>query len=201
MMKKIVFIVFFLLFLIGCGGSANLSRTNEPQPQHCTVVSGEAGEFKIDQSLVCPDGSTFDLVSIVGPAGIDGSDCTVSQEKNGALVECDDGTNVFIPNGSDAVKLSTAILPKHTCSQLLPGIFAQNINFGEVFDVYTTSSCNDFDKTEICDNVETQFGATNNPPSGNEYPGSAKVCWAGNIQLSGTRQRNGDILVHILDFN
>lgn len=107
-------------------------------------------------------------------------------------------------DGKDAVVLGEVLVKKNTCTQIGPNIWAQNISNGYVFDVYSDSSCSDYengDLKEYCDNVATSFGSYNGGQVGNTLPGSSTLCWVEKTQYSGVRQLNGDILIKALDFN
>lgn len=101
-------------------------------------------------------------------------------------------------DGADGVVMSTVVLTKNSCSELVPGVWAENIQNGEVFDVYYNANCND-NQGEYCDNVATSFGHSGH--LGNDEPGASSVCWVNNYQFSGVQLNNGDIRVYVLKFN
>lgn len=142
-------------------------------------------------------------------------ECTVVDTDNGAQVSCPDGTEVFIPDGNDgvdgsdgadgidgsdgvdAVLLTKEILPAGSCTEVQPGIWAENISNGEIFDLYYNDQCSD-SLGEYCDNIATIEGSTGSVNAGQ---GSGTICWIDNLQFSGVRLDNNDIEVYILDFN
>lgn len=117
--------------------------------------------------------------------------CTVE----GYTVTCPDGTTVTLPepeDGVDAVLLTTVDISNYlTCSQIYPGIWAQNlIDDGEVFDVYYNDTCDDH-LGEYCDNIKYS-----------DEDQAGQVCWVDNLQISGSRVFGTDtVRIRILDFN
>lgn len=102
-------------------------------------------------------------------------------------------------DGEDAVLLTTKVL-ENGCHSIFPGLWAQNLDNGYVFDVYTNNTCEDTTGAEVCDNVATSYGSNDNPPVGNDQPGAAEVCWHENLMISGARLDGGDIFLYILEF-
>jgi len=184
-----IILAFAILSMGGCGERQEVLVTGQDglNGQGCSIVGSD---------LVCGD-TVFDLDQLQGADGAIGPQGPAGQAgEQGPSGQ--DGAD-----GQDAANLTTVTLAKGSCSSIYPGIYAQNLSSGYVFDVYTSvsSTCSDYDGGEVCDNVATSFGADNNPPVGNGYPGGGDVCWHGNILLSGARQANGDIKVYILEFN
>lgn len=100
-------------------------------------------------------------------------------------------------DGQDAAVLLKKLAKANRCTSILPGMYIENIQNGEVFDVYFNDSCDD-SQGEYCDNVVPSEATTGKV---DQYRGSGTVCWADNYQISGVKQTNGDILVYILEFS
>ena len=101
--------------------------------------------------------------------------------------------------GSDAVLLIKATVDAGQCSEIYPGVYAENINNGEFFDVYYNDMCKD-SAGEYCDNVQTSYGSSGT--FGSNKVGNGTVCWADDLMITGVRDVNdGSIEVRILDFN
>ncbi|PCI45839.1 MAG: hypothetical protein COB41_00175 [Proteobacteria bacterium] len=124
--------------------------------------------------------------------------CSVSNNE----IVCPDGSSYPLPSngvdGKDSVILTTMTLEKGSCTQVMSGLYVENILSGLIFDVYSNDQCKD-SLGEHCDNVETSYGSSGQFGQGSAGPSS--VCWIDNIQLSGVKLSNGDILLYILDFN
>jgi len=144
--------------------------------------------------------------------GADGTGCTVEEVPGGANITCGEEVT-FIADGEDgqdgatgqpgqdAATLTTVALPAGGCSQVGPGIWAENVRNGQLFDVYLNANCEDRDG-EYCDNVIPSYGRSGQLDS-DEHPGSGTVCWAGDYQISGykTSKNSKDIVIKVLDFN
>lgn len=122
--------------------------------------------------------SRTEYVEVIGPPGQDGA-------------PGQDGRD-----GKDAALLIKKMAPANSCTNILPGIWVENIQNGRVFDVYFNQNCADA-QGEYCDNVVPVEAATG---SVNPGQGSGSLCWAGNYQFSGVLQDNGDIMVYVLMF-
>lgn len=123
--------------------------------------------------IVCPDGTMTDLPSD-GQDGTDGKD------------------------GQNAVILSVVKVAANKCVQVAPGVYVENIRSGNFFDVYSNDECKD-SLGEFCDNVEPSQGSTGE--FGDNRQGGAEVCWtSNNVQVSGSVDNNGDLLIRVLEF-
>lgn len=168
----VAFIIICLAFyLIGCGPKAKFHSVKAKPDEGCSIT-------EIDEGAIINCGGNLVFIG----DGSDGKDGT-----NG-----NDGQN-----GSDAVSLTKINAPKNKCTKVSDNIWVENIQNGKVFDVYSNSNCAD-NQGEYCDNVVPSNDKTGKVE---EYRGSGTVCWSGNIQLSGVKQDNGDILIYMLDFN
>lgn len=127
----------------------------------------------VDSQIVCPDGSVADLPKD-GADGSDGKD------------------------GQNSVVLSIVKVAANKCVQVAPGVYVENIRSGNFFDVYSNDQCKD-SLGEYCDNVEPSQGSTGE--FGDNKQGGAEVCWTSNdVQVSGSVDNNGDLLIRVLDF-
>lgn len=103
-------------------------------------------------------------------------------------------------DGEDAVILTTVKVNSNSCTQVYKDLWIENINGGDVFDVYYNNQCKD-SLGEWCDNVLPSFGASGSVDA-DKHAGSGTTCWANNIQVQGSRVDNtGDIVIRIMDFN
>lgn len=132
--------------------------------------------------------------------------CDIVEVEGGAEVTCDNET-VFLPDGQngddgsdgdDAANLTKVTVPANSCTKVAPGLWVENIQNGKFMDVYANDQCKD-NLGEYCDNVEVSYGSTGQ--FGENKRGGAEVCWAGDIQVSGSKLDNGDIKVFVLIFN
>lgn len=117
---------------------------------------------------------------------------------------CNDGTTVPFPedgapgqDGEDAVLLTEHKVEANKCVKIADDLYIENIQNGLIYDVYMEPGCN-VEATEYCDNVEPSFGGRTS--LGENQPGGAEVCWAGNRMISGEKVGN-DLLIRVLDFN
>ena len=93
-------------------------------------------------------------------------------------------------DGVNAVLLSSKTIAPGECAQIGVGIWAENINKGQLVDIYYNDSCDD-KLGEFCDNLL--------PANGKK--GSGTMCWVGNVQISASYGENGAVTVYSLDFN
>jgi hypothetical protein len=100
---------FIAAALIACGGEGE-------KPQTRTTIQGKPGEngqpceatqYEGYVELKCPDSEPVIIQD--GADGLNGTSCTVSEvfddegESLGGLIECEDGSSVFIKHGVDGV--------------------------------------------------------------------------------------------------
>jgi len=171
----LVFILICLAFcLTGCGEDS--VRFADAEPDTCSITPVSNGNV-----INCGDGDFLIEDGTDGSDGKDGSDGAVGQP------------------GQDAVTLTQTTVPKGSCSEVSPGIYVESIRNGTLFDVYLNDKCAD-NQGEYCDNVIPSFGRSGRLDP-NKHPGSATVCWAGNIQISGSLQSDNSLLIYVLDFN
>lgn len=122
--------------------------------------------------------------------------CTVTESR----VMCPDGTYYEIPQpipDSNDVVLSIYNVEKGHCIEVAVNIYVENLSNGNIFDVYYNDSCSD-DRGEYCDNVQTSFGSSGDYGHGGR--GSSTVCWAGNTQVSGVKNKGGSINIYVIGF-
>lgn len=160
-----------IVFLVGCSDDVAF-QSQEPE-NGCSVTDVTGGVI-----INCGDGDFFVEDGTPGQDGADGQDGS---------------------DGEDAVVLTKVTAPKNSCTKVADGIWVENIQSGKLFDVYLNDNCAD-NKGEYCDNVIPSFGKSGSLDP-DEHPGSATVCWAGDIQISGVKQSNGDLLIYLLNFN
>lgn len=144
------------------------------------------------------------------------SGCIATEVEEGTIINCGDGDFLIEDGqdgsdgkdgvdgidgqpGEDAVVLTKTTVTKGSCTEVSPGIYVENIKDGKLFDVYLNDKCQD-NLGEYCDNVIPSFGRSGQLNE-SRHPGSATVCWAGNIQISGSRQGDKSLLIYVLNFN
>lgn len=165
-------LISLMWFLTACGNSKFTAVEYQ-----CKVV---------DNMIVCPDGSTLELPApVAGPPGAPGQDGTDGTDGQ-------DGQD-----GEDAVLLTQAKVEANTCTKVADGLYVESIRNSQIFDVYSNDKCKD-SLGEYCDNVEPSFGSSGS--LGENKPGGAEVCWAGNRMVTGEKVGN-DLLIRVLDFN
>lgn len=134
--------------------------------------------------------------------------CTVTKENGITTINCPDGTSVQVSDGKDgqngedgkdSVTLYQTQVDKNKCVQVYPNIYVENINNGEIFDVYSNDSCSDT-LGEYCDNVKASYGSSGQ--GGSDKKGSGEVCSIDKLQITGQRDKNDNSLtINVFDFN
>ena len=126
---------------------------------------------------------------------IDGA-CTIEDTH----IVCPDGSKHPLPqdgrDGADGGYLTSTVVPRNSCTEVLPGLFVESIMGGSFFDVYYNDTCSDV-RGEYCDNMEPSFGSSGD--FGHNKPGGAEVCWADNRMVSGERIGD-DLLIRVVEF-
>lgn len=191
----------------GENGSDGKDGADGQDGKSCSVKEKNDGSL-----IVCEDGTQTFVAD-----GENGRSCKVEDHPQGAVITCGDSQQIIADgkdgedgvdgqdgkngedgaDGEDAVILTKATVSKNKCVKIYNGIWAENVQNGKVFDVYSNDKCSD-SKGEFCDNVVPSDDSTGKVE---QYRGSGTVCWAGNIMISGVKKDNKDIEVYILDFN
>jgi len=159
-----------------------------------TLVTTACGQNS-DECKVQPDGRTLicEGGTLVVPEAIDGQDgATGPQGEQG--IQGEPGLQGE-PGPAGVFTTQTEVAPKD-CSEVLPGIFVQNLQQGQIFDVYLEKTCDD-ETQEVCDNVATSSGGRN--PFGVGNSGSSTTCALKNLLFFGQRLDNDAILLTILE--
>lgn len=178
-MKNLITITFSALLLASCGkrvGNAFIKVEKNKQEQGCTVTKVSNGSL-----IRCADGS--ETMVFDGNNGQDGSDG----------IDGVDGVDGETPLIHTKVKVA-----KNECKKILDGIWVESINNGEFFDVYYNDMCKD-SHGEFCDNVEASYGSSGK--FGSQTRGSGSVCWANDIQISGSLDKSSkELTIHAISF-
>jgi len=155
-----------------------------------------------------------------GQDGKDGVGCKAKAVAGGVELTCSNGTFLVAngddgkdgadgadgqdgKDGKDAAILSIVKVEANSCTQVAKDLWVQNINSGEVFDVYYNEHCADA-QGEFCDNLSPSYAEHNNGQVIHDsVKGSGTTCWAKSRQITGHKDHEDDtyIMVHILDFN
>lgn len=153
----VIALLFLLSSVTGCDNAEfTFVPEEEEKISHCTVQGNK---------IICPDGSELDFVDT-------DTDTTCTVVNN--TITCPDGTNITI---EDQIEITKTELNLNGCQAISHGLFVEVIRNGEIFDVYTDSSCSDRKNgilNEVCDNVQPSFG--NSGQLGFNKPGSSTVC-------------------------
>jgi hypothetical protein len=133
--------------------------------------------------------------------------CSVSKVELGTLIKCSDGTETLILDGKDGENGEDGKTPlmhtkttigKNECKKVLDGIWVESINNGEFFDVYSNDVCSD-SLGEFCDNVEASYGSSGT--FGSQKRGSGSVCWADDVQISGSLNKTTkELTIHAISY-
>lgn len=177
-----------LVILTSCGkrtetiqsapGADGTSCYAETRSDGNYVVCGDS-EFKVEDGKDGVDGKDGEKGD-KGDAGQDGKDGADGQDGAGTVI-------------------NTVSVSKGQCVEVATGIWVENIQ-GNLFDVYSNPSCSD-NQGEYCDNVSPSFGKSGSLEQ-DSLKGSASVCWAGDIMISGSKEskNSNEIDIKVVSF-
>lgn len=159
------------------------------------LTTGFLGLIVLLSLISCGDEGGYNMNSHLHKPGY----CTIE----GTLITCPDGNSIDILNGKDDLSDKTGTVVTTTnvetgmCEQIYPGIWAENIYSGEIFDVYMNDVCSD-SLGEYCDNVQPSYGSSGD--IGPNETGNGTVCLALNYMVVGKKLANDSIDVSVIDF-
>jgi len=102
--------------------------------------------------------------------------------------------------GDKGVVVTTVKVKYNKCTQVDQNLWVENIH-GDIYDVYSNANCRD-SQGEYCDNVAPSFGSSGSIDK-NHHEGSATVCWAKDVRVSGylSDDNSGDMIIKVENFN
>lgn len=190
-MKNLIGLTFGTLLLVSCGrdeGNAFIAKENK---DGCTISRIAEGTL-----IKCADGS--ETIVYDGTNGSNGSDGVDGSNGSNGQDGADGQDGKDGKDGETPLIHTKVKVAKNECKKVLDGIWVESINNGEFFDVYYNDSCKD-SLGEFCDNVESSYGSSGK--FGSQTKGSGSVCWANDIQISGSLDTDLDELtIHAISF-
>lgn len=118
------------------------------------------------------------------------------------FIVCPDGSKLEVKSGNDGkdgiVPLIQINVAAGSCTEVYPSVYVENINHGEIYDVYYNDQCTD-SLGEYCDNVETSYGSSGT--FGSNKKGNGGVCWADKLFITGSQEDDDSITIRVMDFN
>lgn len=119
MLIQLVPALLLMFLFLGCENArmtevgGNEEQAEKTGLQSCTITAVVDTEFAA--RIECPDGSSLNVPKTKhGVDGVSGTSCSVKASDQGAMIQCEDGSQAFVKNGSDGHSCQVQTLDRYS---------------------------------------------------------------------------------------